>query len=173
MKHKLRVETEILWQPQWRRIIGLVVGKFMTQTNQHSVNPPDDVCTSLSFRLINGNSSHEDGCSLLVKRRANTGVTTHNQTSGKCGYTKSVGATRVLVLGEILNQGLLRILLGLLRVTLRSDLEVGCIRMGRSDGTHFPRIGLTDTNFSVGDMSCFFILRNSMTNEAIDLRVPW
>ena len=82
VEHELRINREILSQLETRWIFFSVFSKLLTQSNQHPVEPPQNIGRIVNLRFENGDPSHEDGCCFLIEGLGNGGMTTFMECTG-------------------------------------------------------------------------------------------
>lgn len=76
MEHELGVDREVLCEAERLRLVLAVVGKLLAETNQHSVQPAQNIRTIIYLGLENGNTGHQNSGSLLVERLTDNGTVT-------------------------------------------------------------------------------------------------
>ena len=169
MKHELRIDGKVGTELKTRRILLAVLGKLLTQTNQHSVQPAEDVGTVVDFSFEHSYTSHEYRRGFLIERLGDGWMSA--LVEGPCyrRYSESVLSRRMLIVGYKLDQA------GLVwseRLTGRSDNFKVCRQRGlRREGTDFPGGGLTYSNFRLADAGGFLVGRDDMADDARDLEL--
>ena len=82
VEHELRINREILSQLETRWVLFSVLRKLLTQSNQHPIEPPQDVGRIINLSFENCNPSHEDGCCFLIERLGNGGMPSFVECTG-------------------------------------------------------------------------------------------
>jgi len=73
MEHELRIDAEVIRKCETRWIFFPVVREFLAQTDQHSIQPSQDIWRIVDLRLENGDPRHQHRSSLLVERSGDIG----------------------------------------------------------------------------------------------------
>lgn len=92
MEHELRVDGEVGCQPEARLILLSIIGKLLTEPDQHPVEPSQHVWRVVNLRLEDGDSTHEDGAGLLVELLGDARRSSLGKVSGDGGDSESVDA---------------------------------------------------------------------------------
>ena len=151
--HELRVQAEVLLEPERRRVVFPVVGEPRAQSDQHAVHPAEHVRPVVDLGLEDGDAGHEHGGSLLVERQRDGRVPGRSAEGPRHRRDPQVElAGRVLVVGEELHQALAVVLLLLLsRSALAGDLEVDAEAGGVVDAADLPRARVADATLDLSD----------------------
>jgi hypothetical protein len=86
MKHELRIESKFAGQAKGGGVVGDIVGKLGTQTDQAPIEPPQHV-RDVIVRLVNGHTGRQDGRRFLIE----------TSSDGRLGHGVSFGQRIVLV----------------------------------------------------------------------------
>jgi hypothetical protein len=166
MEHELRVYAEVVGQPETCGVFLAVIGKFLAQSYQHAVEPPEHIGGVVNFSLEDGDSGHQDRGSFLIERRCDTGRTSFSKVAGYRCDTKTLESGGVLIMSDKLNQTARA---GLQGLTGRSDnFEIDTSRGTRSDDIDFPGRRLTDSNLRLTHTRGFLSGRDGVANESRD-----
>lgn len=166
MEHELRVDGEVLRQPEGLRFILSIICKFLAQPNKHPIKPAQDIRPIVNLGLKDGNTRHEDGSRLLIERICDFWAGAFSPVASNCGNPQPELAARMLIVSDKLNEAT-RARLNWLRV-LTDNLKVDGGGSFGSNGAHFPLRGLANTNFCLADGGRFFISRNGRADQAAD-----
>jgi len=82
VEHELRINGEILSQLEARWVLFSVLRKLLTQSNQHPIEPPQDIRRIINLGFKDCNPSHENGRCFLVERLGDGGVTSFVECTG-------------------------------------------------------------------------------------------
>jgi len=87
-----------------KRTFLAIIGKLLTQSNQHSVQPPQHIWRIVDLGLEDCDTRHQDSSSLLVKGRGDRWMTTLGKRPGNGRDSQAILTRSVLVMGDELNE---------------------------------------------------------------------
>ena len=73
--HELRVEGEVVRQPEAVGVVLVVFAELLAESDEHPVDPAEDVgAVVLGLGAPHGHAAHQHGSALLVEARLDVGL---------------------------------------------------------------------------------------------------
>lgn len=164
VKHKLRIDTKIIRQPEARRVFLAIISEFLAQANKHAIEPTQYIRRVINFGLENGYPGHKNGRSFLVERCSDSGWPCFSKVASNSGHTKSLLAGGVLIVRDKLDKPSRARLEGL--SGSGNDLEVDSGRGTWCNRVNFPGWSLSYTYLCFADTSALLSSRDSVSDKA-------
>lgn len=173
MEHELRVESKVRVQAEGGGVVLAIVGKARAETDEHAVDPAEDIWAVVDLGLEDCDAGHEDGCSFLVERVGEGEVASWAaQVTSNCRYPKVELAGRVLVVCEELDESLLLSwLLVLCRTRLVGNLEIHSNAGRWLHTAKLPRASVANTALRLSNRRRLFVQRNGVSNQTSNLEL--
>ena len=71
VEHKLRINAKFIREPKAASVVLAILPELLAQSDQHPVQPSQNIWRIVDLRLEYSNPCHQDRSSLLVERLAN------------------------------------------------------------------------------------------------------
>lgn len=149
VEHKLRVNTEIVRQPEARRVFLPIICELLTQSNEHAVQPPEHIRRVVDLCLEHRNARHQDGSCFLIKGRSDARRVLLSEIARNRRDAQALLARRMLIVRHELNEPAGTRLEGLSIGCDNFEVDGGC--GARSHGVDLPRRRLAHSNLSLAD----------------------
>jgi hypothetical protein len=169
VEHELRVDHEVVVEPERRRVVLPVLGELLAEANQHPVEPPQDVGAVVNLRLEHRDTRHEYRRRLLVEVVRNGGVSRLSKVASDGGDAKAVLSGRVLVVRNELNHTPSSGSEGLTGGS--DDFEIDGVGGSRGNRTDLPGGGVADTDLRLAHPCRLLVRRDRMSDETGDLEL--
>jgi hypothetical protein len=169
MEHELRVNAEVIPQPEACRILLPIIRKLLAQPNQHSIEPPQHIRAVVDLSLEHRDPGHEHRSRLLVERTRNVRGARLGEVPGDSGHTEPHLPRGMLVVCHELNEPAAAGCHG--RPRRCNDLEVDCERRTRGERVDLPCARLPYSDLGFADTPALLACGDSMCDEAGDLEL--
>jgi len=89
-----------------KRTFLAIIRKLLTQSDQHPVQPSQDIWRIVDFGLENCDTRHQDRSSLLIKGRCDRWMAALGERPGNGGNSQAILTRGVLVMGDELDESI-------------------------------------------------------------------
>lgn len=87
MEHELGIDTEVVCKSETGWVFLPVIGKLLTESDKHSVQPPKNVRGIVDFRLKHSNSCHQDCRGFLIEGGGDAGRPSFREVASNGGHS--------------------------------------------------------------------------------------
>ena len=149
MKHELRINHKVVVQPKTTRIVLSIIGEFLTESNQHPIQPSQYIGRIVDFRFKDCDSRHQYRRRFLIEVLRDGRIPRLSEIPRDGSDSESELTGGMLVVSDELNHSSCS---GREDLTGGSDdFEVDRVGGLGREGTDFPGGGLTDSDFRFSD----------------------
>lgn len=103
VEHELRVDAEVVAEPEARWVLLPVLRELLAQPDKHTIQPPENIRTVVNLGLEHRDPGHQHGGSLLIEGARDGQRTGLGELTSDGRYSQSHSARAMLVVGDELN----------------------------------------------------------------------
>mmetsp|Transcript_27154 Transcript_27154/g.41289 ORF Transcript_27154/g.41289 Transcript_27154/m.41289 type:complete len:226 (+) Transcript_27154:1858-2535(+) len=179
MKHKLRIQRQFGTESKGIHIVGSIIGKFRTQSNERPIDPPQDITDFVTLGLTDSQTCRQDRRGFLIKRLLDGtvrhagigGLSFFNRFRIEPGTTESRRTDSSATIGVLIFRQELNETTFAFRKWLRiTNIEIDSNRRFWINPTQGPGIRTTFAHFQIGNTRTVHLQTFHSTNRTTDFK---